>query len=490
MLKGLKINFWLLGILVFVLLLRLPSFFEPHWYGDEEIYLVLAQMMRRGAVLYRDIWDNKTPLLYAIYAISPTLLWAKLSAAFCVIGTVAGSYLFFKELPLLRKESSYKVWPIVGSLLIGTLLSIPLFEGTIANAELYFTLPIVLGAYLIFQKKSWLLVGILAATAFLIKVPAIFDFAGLLLAYFVINRKIKPLIIVAITFLLSFLILTSYFLTHGALADFISAAFSQNASYVAVGSGALSKLSNPLFVKGLFLLFSLLVLFILFLKKRISNELLFFSFWFGFSLYGALLSNRSYMHYLLQVVPPFTILILYLVKNFKQNLIFLVTVLCIMYYVLRPFVGAFALDSRTYYQNFFDYISERKSWEEYASYFDTRTLDYYEAAQYINHNTYPNDPIFVWGDVASVYVISQRPSATKFIQAHHLTTIPAKNYDLIMERLVKFQPKYILISKIHFPFPKLEIFVAKNYRPVTAFGDLSILQSISLASPQTWSPNY
>ena len=28
----------LLLVLAFIFLLRVPSFFEPHWYGDEEIY--------------------------------------------------------------------------------------------------------------------------------------------------------------------------------------------------------------------------------------------------------------------------------------------------------------------------------------------------------------------------------------------------------------------------------------------------------------------
>jgi len=42
--------------------LRLPGFFEPHWYTDEAGYATAAREMLRGKVLYLDIWNNKPPL--------------------------------------------------------------------------------------------------------------------------------------------------------------------------------------------------------------------------------------------------------------------------------------------------------------------------------------------------------------------------------------------------------------------------------------------
>ncbi|HEX8965368.1 MAG TPA: hypothetical protein VF820_02960, partial [Patescibacteria group bacterium] len=50
-------------------LLRLPSFFEPYWYGDEGIYEVIGFALRHGRMLYTGIWDNKPPLLYIMYAL-------------------------------------------------------------------------------------------------------------------------------------------------------------------------------------------------------------------------------------------------------------------------------------------------------------------------------------------------------------------------------------------------------------------------------------
>ncbi len=43
-------------------LLRLPSFFEPHWYTDEASYVSVARSLLKGRVLYSQIWNNKPPL--------------------------------------------------------------------------------------------------------------------------------------------------------------------------------------------------------------------------------------------------------------------------------------------------------------------------------------------------------------------------------------------------------------------------------------------
>lgn len=474
---------WSLVLVLFgVFLLRLPSFFEPHWYGDEEIYLVLGQMMRRGAILYRDIWDNKTPLLYFIYALSPTLLWAKVSATTCVLGTTLGVYFIFK-----------KIWP---ALLAGVLLSLPLFEGNIANAELYFTAPIVFGACLIYKRKSPVLIGILLALAFMLKVPAVFDFMGLYLAdlltqKFDLKKHLRFYFPMGLVFGVILLAVGGYFFFNHALGDFLIAAFSQNAFYVSIDSGPFSKLTNPLFVRAFLLLLASLILFILFIKKLISRQMVFVFFWFSFSLYGALLSNRPYMHYLLQIIPPLVVLFAHLSEDLKKRWLGTIPIIIIFYFLFTNFKNAFALEPVSYYQNFFDYISERKTWESYVNYFDNRTLNYYQITGFIRENTGKNDPIFVWADAASIYVISERPAAAKFIQAHHLTTIDPKNYDAVIERLKKFQPKYIFVTRpVSFPFPQLEAFLKSNYRSVQVFGNYYVYQNIVPTTPAKWSPNY
>ena len=67
---------WIL--ILFAIILRIPSLFEPYWYGDEAIYLTLGEGIRHNLVLYRDIFDHKPPLIYLIAAAAGSLYWFKL----------------------------------------------------------------------------------------------------------------------------------------------------------------------------------------------------------------------------------------------------------------------------------------------------------------------------------------------------------------------------------------------------------------------------
>lgn len=503
----------LLLVLFVIFLLRVPSLFEPYWYGDEGIYLVLGQSMQRGALLYRDIWDNKPPLLYVLYAISPTLLWAKALAIVFVLGTCVGVYALAKS---LLKNTSVA---LLATLVTGILLSIPKFEGTIANAELFFTLPIVWGAYLLLinekvknSVKALFSVGILASLAFLFKVPALFDFLAMFTAVFFIyfwpthfNRRIikKDLFgaikfygLITLGFLLPFAITCLYFISQNGLMDFLTGSFVQNASYVSVDSGPFSSLNNPLFIKGIVLLVITLVLIVGYLKRLITKELLFLSLWFGFSLYGALLSNRPYMHYLLQVLPPLVLLVFYLLTNllhfFKERktvlqiipgIVVIALVGGTLLYLNNMFKSAFALGTQSYYSNWFDFISERKTWEDYVTYFDSRTLNSYAMAEYLKANSNSDDSVFVWSDASFVYVLSNRAPATKFIQAHHLSTIDPKNFDSVAKELEVKKPRFILIARpVHFEFQQLEKLVEKRYQYQTQIGDMYFYELASFTS--------
>ena len=65
----------LLVILCVVAVLRLPGLFEPNRYADEDIYLTIGRGLARGLVLYRDIFDNKTPLIYLIAMVAGNVMW-------------------------------------------------------------------------------------------------------------------------------------------------------------------------------------------------------------------------------------------------------------------------------------------------------------------------------------------------------------------------------------------------------------------------------
>ena len=84
-------EFPLLILLLLLIVLRLPNFLEPYWYGDEAIYLTIGTAMKQGALLYKDIIDHKTPLIYYL-AMVPSQVHFRLLLTFWMIASTTAFY--------------------------------------------------------------------------------------------------------------------------------------------------------------------------------------------------------------------------------------------------------------------------------------------------------------------------------------------------------------------------------------------------------------
>ena len=229
-----------LPTLMFILIffLRLPSLFEPFTYGDEGIYLTLGQAVRHGLVLYRDIHDNKPPLLYLLAAIANNFSYFRLLLFGWSLLTI---YIFFKMVRLVFSQNQTAV--IISTLFFAILTSVHTFEGNVANAENFMLLPTISGFLLILRglKSKRLLHFFLAGTLFslasLFKVPAVFDFLAAIVYVFLISLKNKRSIIhylISTTagFIPPILITFIYFGFQKALPQYLAAAFFQNIPYL------------------------------------------------------------------------------------------------------------------------------------------------------------------------------------------------------------------------------------------------------------------
>ncbi len=108
--------------------------------------------------------------------------------------------------------------------------------------------------------------------------------------------------------------------------------------------------------------------------------------------------------------------------------------------------GAYAGRARGYLQK----------WQEIAA---GGTSPWITLSDYIRENSAPQDPIYVWGWVAGIYVQAQRMSSTpKAFEGTMHTLPPAQLAERIQEILHAFQqrpPKFIVDSrKMHFPFTR------------------------------------
>ncbi len=451
---------WLILGLGLAFLLRLPSLFEPYSYGDECIYLTLGQAVQQGLVLYRQIHDNKPPLLYLLAALSGNLFWFRALLLFWGLATI---FLFYKlaQIFFQKEEKLIKI----STLSFVFFSSIPLFEGGVANAEVFLILFTIAGILRIFcgeKQSKWVFfsAGIFFSLATLFKVPAIFDFAAVLvfLVFFLTNRKKFKLYILNSTFLLLGFLLPilasfAYFLSQGALSQYLTAAFFQNLPY-------LSSWGNSPRLR-----FGLLVFFVglaLWKRKEIGNSLLFVLVWFAFSLFGATLSGRPYPHYLVQSLPSLCLLLAFFFSKLKTKehlflsaslAIFLLALFYFRFWIYSPFSP---------YKNFLLFATKRYSQEKYFSYFGQKVGRDYQLAQFLTLHTQKNEKVFIWGDSPCIYALSRRLPVGRYTVAYHI--IDFGGFGETASVLGKEKPRFIIdLQDETKPFPKLREILARDY---------------------------
>lgn len=443
-------NLFLPLILTIAFLLRLPSLFEPNWYGDEGIYQVIGQALASGRLLYTGIWDNKPPLLYIVYAIFNGDQFAvRFASLLVMVFTIIVFYFLAKKLLVNKKI----VYGTTG--LFALLFATPLLEGNIANAENFMLLPILCAIYLVLENengfKNYFFSGILLAIAFLTKIVAIFDLATLLTLLFILSipkdtkRFLQDCFFLCLGFLLPVLATVLFFVAKGAFFDFFTATFSQNVNYVGAGNNLF--IGQGLLLLKLFLLGT--VCFILLLRRKVfSKEQIFIYLWFGFSLFNAFFGGRPWIHYLLTFLPAFCFFIGLAALDKKRRILHLV--LCGI--VLTLLYKNFWIYGKTlsYYGNFFAFMSGTKTVLAYNEFFDWFVNRDYELAFYIRQHTRPNDTVFIWGDNAQIYALSKRLPPGRYAVSYHVTFYPHALLET-KKAIENEKPIFILAVRDDFP---------------------------------------
>lgn len=459
----------MLVILFFIL--RLPSLFEPYWYGDEGIYLAIGQGLRHGLLLYQQIHDNKPPTLYLLAAISQSVFAFRFLLALWMIPTIYFFHRLAKK--FLTPRLSY-----YSTLIFLVLTSIPLLEGNIANAEVFMLLPTIL-AFLIFlnyQKSSFsfLASGLLLGFAFTIKIPVAFEF-GLLCLWilFFHNSKIKNLFLFSLAFIFPIFLYFIYFYYRGAALPFLSSSLLQNFGYLsswATGSQQSSLGSGGLFGRAIITFISLGVFYYCYSKKYLSKNLLFLLSWFSLALFGVLLSGRPYPHYLIQILPSFCLLLFLFSKARLLTLLSFSVFIYSLFHYKFYFYPVFR-----YYYNYYSYLFHQKSLTDYRQFFAPDINDIYQIADKIKSLSSPSDYLYIWGDQAYLYPLSDRLPATKYLVAYHV--VDFNGYDVTQRELRVKTPKLIIyFPQPSRPFPDLDNFISEYYFLVDQIGQANIYQ--------------
>jgi 4-amino-4-deoxy-L-arabinose transferase-like glycosyltransferase len=194
-----------------MLLGRLPSFFEPHWYTDEAGYTTTAQALLNGKILYAGIWNNKPPLHLWTVALVFRLFGpseAGLHLLTLIAGLVTLAAVMWVAPQLMGRRATAVV--VLGCAL---LLATPVLDAELALPETLLAAPAAWGGALLLAKLHdrsggrrdrglWpLAVGALAAVAIAYQQTALADamaFGLVLLISPLVSRREVALYAVAV----------------------------------------------------------------------------------------------------------------------------------------------------------------------------------------------------------------------------------------------------------------------------------------------------
>ncbi len=482
-----KTKFLLILVLILNILLRFPSLFDPVSYGDECIYLTLGNALKKGLVFYRDIHDNKPPLLYLMAALAGgKQFWLRL---FMTLWNTVNVWLIYQVVKKLLKDEQSGV---LAAFLFVIFALLP--EGRIANGEVFMIMPATLGLLLTLvvlgrerRKKQkvflWFLAGLSFSLAFLFKVPVVFDFLGLILAIFVFGKKKlkesylvlkdKRFYLTMLGFILPIGLSIIYYASKGTFTPYFRSALLQNVGYLS--SWGRSDLG--LYYRALILFLVAALIFIW--RQRLKPAFFFPALLTAFGLYGVFLSQRPYPHYLIEITPWAAILITVFLKQRKK--------LQLVIILLLVFLGLIGVNKYQYwwyphlpyYKNFLSFAFKQISKKRFFSYFGSKVLNDYEVAKFLKTHTKDDERVFIWGDGACIYALSERLPPGRYTVNYHIY-----DFDGFEETLTAIEEKQppiiVMLEPAKKDFPQLESLLSTVFIKTTQIGEAEIYQRLNI----------
>lgn len=487
-LKKIHAPAWVVLILAIIFILRVPSFFEPYYYGDEMIYLNLGEAVNRGMVLYRDIHDNKPPLLYLTAAVAGNVFWFRA----ILTGWMMITTLMFWRLAIALFPKKDKI-VAASTVTFAILTTIPLLEGQIANAEVFMIGPTITAFYVLLTKKhsakNLLFAGVLLSISTLFKMPALFDIGAIVFLWLITLKRRRGEVghfarrsfLLFIGFAGPILFSFVWYYLRGALSEYIASAFLQNIGYVSswrpdsVAAPFLVK-NAPLLIRGGVLATGLSLLY--FFKKRLSYQFVFITGWLLFSLFAATLSERPYPHYLVQLAPATSLLVGILIAAQSREQSLSLIPISLVFFAIVQF-RFWYYPTASYYQRFISYATGQTTKESYFNSFDKNTVRNYQISNYIRSSSDIGDFVFVWGDSPAIYALSKRFPPIKYIATYHINDFSSQ--EKTIEDLAKNSPKLVVVLPEADSFPMLDRFLRNGYLLIDEVGGAKIWKAVSFS---------
>lgn len=479
--------FW--EIVALVLIAALPLFFFAWFWNspferDEGAYATVANGILNGKVPYRDLFDNKPPLVYIWYVLSfltfgEGVASPRIVAAILLSLTTVAVYV---ETRLLFASGAGLMAAACFALSTG----VP-FVGLHANTESFMLLPLVaslLALTMGFRRRRQLwwfgLAGVLAGMALLTKQVAVWNLLALTLVATLWRwdtvrswSAVVPGSCVVAGACLALGLAALPFALNGALGDFLYANTIYNFRYLSVFSSGQRDFileRGLIFGAFFFALAGPLVVgatcgLVTQLRSNKSWAYHAFAAWVGAGALGVVTGGRFYPHYFSQIMPALAILTAVFVHQQLRNrglrpvpalallvagvsISLSVTTNALLYVVPDRTQAAF---SRSGYQ--------QKEWEKVSE----------KVAAYIALHTDPEDRVFNYGREPQIYFYADRSPASQYFYDWVYSYDPSTVTSTV-DQLRQDPPKYI-VDSVQPPLfsqadrePELDTLLAESYQ--------------------------
>ena len=453
-----------------VLLLRVPSFFEPAWHTDEGTFAGVAEGIVRGRSLYAEAWESKPPLFLYLYAgifkvFGVGVLQLRLAATVAALSTQFAMFLLAGQLIGWRRA-------LIGSLLLGVMLAVPFWEGNLALSEI-FSIPLAAAGVLILvlsrrdrdevTLRACFAAGVLFGLAALIRQPTALALPAVAI-WLWLEGALRPrsLAVLASASVGPLCVTMLGFALFGSFHWFWDANVSYFFAYVPADN-RLELKYWPL------LILPLATTLVLLLWSRRRGEPTpawgLAALWFGFAFVGALMNGKDYSHYLLQCFPPLTLLVAGVsLPSFQPGsasrwrpAFALAAVIAVSWYVVVNGVyfdtlGRHWTKGTRYYKHVFEYAIGRESKQDFNAYFDKRVNTSIALAQELDRLDAEGQSAYIWGEYPWVYALSHLKPVSRYVTSSYMLEDDEK-FPELMGQLNRGPPEFIVLCSDARPKP-------------------------------------
>ena len=417
-------------------------FDSDHW-----IFYYVGRCWLDGDILYLQVWDHKSPLIFAINAGMHAIMGGNiiLHRIFLTLIAVLTLWLFYLTAKRVFERigrSDVTLNARVATLVFAVFGSLSQFTNSGNNTENFGVLALILAVYCYFrwrQSKLWKwLVYSGAAISCLVFLKLNFSILllPLLIDLWSLHRKnLRRLLFYVGIWVLPTLIQAgvwlSYFIPRNLVREFVIATFSFNGKYLRAGLAC--NLSGQLvFVAILAAGFlSFLGAYYYLFKNNRSEKLLLRNIGLSALLFSVILGT-FYTHYFLVVIPYFCLVFgAYWREVLKSRFLMMLATLGLVLSV--------GISFKQLYNRFYGDVA-------------TEAVNMTTAADYVRAHTSKTDKVIFYGYGATFYRLAGRDSGSRYISASHplIDEREGFGYDFTgkyIGDLAVSKPKYVIIDQ-------------------------------------------